>query len=728
MFDRLPSFFRQFLFLIAAGALCTGANAQFQLKKTGAPAASSVVTTDHVRAELVAQAPEGVAPGKPLTLGLLLTHQPEWHTYWLNPGDSGLPTQLQWQLPAGLDAGEIAWPLPRKIPIGPLANYGYEGQVLLPVPVTVSSMFQPAPGETQATFHLQAAWLVCRMECVPEEGSFTLQVPLAGTTAFNAAAFAAAARAYPGDMTAQDSDAQVDNDALVLRVQHLPQAWQGKQLDVFPETPEVVDNAKEPVQQWEGATWTARVPISPERAASPEAMGLVLAQGGTGWRVQLPVAGEWPPMKALPTQLGFSQDAASAAAAMAAPAPVSSSAPLAAWLVALAGALVGGVLLNLMPCVFPILAVKVVGFARHAGDLRAQRVGGLAYTAGVVLSFLALGALMLMLRTAGEAVGWGFQLQSPLVVALLAVLFTLIGLNLAGLFEVGMLLPSRWAAAQAKNPVTDAFLTGVLTVAVASPCTAPFMGASLGLTLSLPAAQALAIFAALGLGLAAPYLLASWWPAVAGLLPRPGAWMQTLRQLLAFPMFATVAWLVWVLGQQSGIDGAGALLVLLVMLALVVWAFTLRGRTRTVFASLSIAACAWLVSAWGPKIIELQAPATAQSAQAGGWQPWRAELPAELLAQGQPVFVDYTAAWCVTCQVNKKTTLANTGVRQDFADKKVALLLADWTRRDPAITASLASLGRSGVPLYVLYAPGRKPVVFSELLGVRELRDAMAAL
>ncbi len=686
------------------------------------PAASSVVTTDHVRAELVAQAPEGVAPGKPLTLGLLLTHQPEWHTYWLNPGDSGLPTQLQWQLPAGLDAGEIAWPLPRKIPIGTLANYGYEGQVLLPVPVTVSSMFQPAPGETQATFHLQAAWLVCRMECVPEEGNFTLQVPLAGTTAPNAAAFAAAAQAHPGDMNARESSAQVEQDALVLRVQHLPQTWQGKRLEVFPETPEVVDNAKDPVQQWDGATWTARVPISPERAASPEAMDLVLAKGGTGWRVRLPVAGAWPAVKALPASLSVSQTAAPVAA------PVPGRAPLEAWLLALVGALVGGVLLNLMPCVFPILAVKVVGFARHAGNLRAQRMGGLAYTAGVVLSFLALGALMLMLRTAGEAVGWGFQLQSPLVVALLAALFTLIGLNLAGLFEVGMLLPSRWAATQARNPVTDAFLTGVLTVAVASPCTAPFMGASLGLTLALPAVQALAIFAVLGLGLAAPYLLASWWPAVAGLLPRPGAWMQTLRQLLAFPMFATVAWLVWVLGQQSGIDGAGALLVLLVLLALVVWAFTLSGRTRTVFASLSIAVCAWLASALGPKIIEMHTPAAAQSAQAGGWQPWRAGLPAELLAQGQPVFVDYTAAWCVTCQYNKKTTLANAGVRQDFADKKVALLLADWTRRDPAITASLASLGRSGVPLYVLYAPGRQPVVFSEILGVRELRDAMAAL
>lgn len=689
-----------------------------------------MVTTEHVRAELVAQAPGGVAPGQPLTLGLLLTHQPEWHTYWLNPGDSGLPTQLQWTLPAGVDAGEIAWPVPRKIPIGNLANYGYEGQVLLPVPMTVSSQFAPAPGQTQASFQLHASWLVCRMECVPEEGSFTLQVPLAGTTALNAAAFTAAAQAHPKELALAGSSAEVAHDAITLRVEGLPEGWRGKALDVFPEAPDVVHNAEAPTQQWEGATWTARVPLSPDRGASPDVMPVVLALDGAGWRVSLPVAGTWPPLPELPVVFDAARAAASAPppVASASLAPVIAPVPMGAWWLALGGALLGGLLLNLMPCVFPILAVKVVGFARHGGDMRAQRIGGLAYAAGVVLSLVALGALMLALRAAGQAVGWGFQLQSPLVVALLAALFTLIALNLAGVFEIGMLLPSRWMTAQARHPVTDAFLTGVLTVAVASPCTAPFMGASLGLTLSMPTWQALGIFAVLGLGLAAPYLLASGWPAVARLLPRPGAWMQTFRHLLAFPMFATVVWLVWVLGQQSGIDGAATLLTLLVGLALAVWSLTLGGRARWVIAPLSIAACAWLVFAWGPKVLEMQAPVVAGQQQAGGWRAWRADLPAELLAQGQPVFVDYTAAWCVTCQYNKKTTLSDAGVKQDFAAKNIALLVADWTRRDPAITASLASLGRSGVPLYVLYAPGRQPVVFSEILGVRELRDAMAAL
>jgi thiol:disulfide interchange protein DsbD len=395
---------------------------------------------------------------------------------------------------------------------------------------------------------------------------------------------------------------------------------------------------------------------------------------------------------------------------------------------ALLGALLGGLLLNLMPCVFPVLAIKVIGFSQHAQDRRAHRVSGLAYTAGVVLSFMALGALMLGLRAAGEAIGWGFQLQSPAVVASLAALFTLIALNLAGMFEFGHFLPSSVASLQARHPVADSFLTGVLAVAVASPCTAPFMGASLGLTATLPAAQALAVFVALGLGLALPYLAASLVPAVARALPRPGAWMDTLRKLMAFPMLATVVWLVWVLGQQSGIDGAGALLILLVGLSLVVWALSLAGRARVWMGGVSLATMALLVWAFAPQITTVptaQAPAQASST---GWQPWAPGAVEQILASGRPVFVDFTAAWCVTCQYNKKTTLADTGVMADLQTKNVALLRADWTRRDPAITAALAALGRSGVPVYVFYRPGHPPVVLTEVLSVDEVRATIAAL
>ncbi len=716
------------LFFIALGVLPMGASAQLAPRPG---AAGSVVTTPHVQAELIAQAPEGVGPGKPLWLGLSITHQPDWHTYWKNPGDSGLPTQFEWQLPAGIDAGEIAWPVPRKIPIGNLANYGYEGTVLLPVPMTVTSAFAPGPLAREASFTLHASWLVCRKECIPEEGSFTLTVPLQGSTALNAAAFDAAAKAHPAPLpSAPETQAHVEGTAVALSVAGLPAALQGKTLDVFAETPGVAETAAPVAQRWQGGVWTARLPLSPHRSAGPEPLPLVLAHGGQGWRVELPVREGWPP---LPGQAGVSPalQAALQANAAAAPAPRSAPtpAPLGTFLAALAGALLGGLILNLMPCVFPVLAIKVVGFARHTQSLRSHRVSGLAYTAGVLLSFVLLGALMLGLRAAGEAVGWGFQLQSPAVVAGLAALFTLLGLNLAGVFEFGRMLPGRLAGLQARHPVADAFLTGVLAVAVASPCTAPFMGASLGLTATLPGVQALAIFAALGLGLALPYLAASWVPAVARALPRPGAWMDTLRRLMAFPMFATVVWLVWVLGQQSGINGAAALLALLVALAMAVWSLTLAGRGRAVIAPLSIALCAWLAWAWGPKAIEpAPAAASATAALPAGWQPWQAGLPEKLVAEGRPVFVDYTAAWCVTCQYNKQTTLSDAAVLQDFAAKNVALLRADWTRRDPAITAALAALGRSGVPVYVLHAPGRAPVVFSEILGADELRKAVAAL
>ena len=729
--QRLPQRLLHALFFIAASALSTGAGAQFHLK-TSAAAGSSTVATPHVQAELVAQAPDGVGPGKPLWLGLSITHQPDWHTYWKNPGDSGLPTQLEWTLPPGMDAGEVAWPVPRKIPIGNLANYGYEGTVLLPVPVTVSPAFQAGPLAKEVTVQLQASWLVCRKECIPEEGTFTLQLPIQGTTALHAAAFAAAEQAHPRPLAApatdEGSSAHVEGNALAVKVTGLPPALHGQTLEVFAETTGVVETAADVVQQWQGDTWVARLPLSPQRSASPDPMPVVLAHGGQGWRVALPVASGWPQVAAPATVSPALEAALRANAADAAGAPAPAPVPAGLWLAALGGALLGGLLLNLMPCVFPVLAIKVVGFARHAQDRRAHRIGGLAYTAGVVLSFLLLGAGMLALRAAGEAVGWGFQLQSPAVVAGLAALFTVIGLNLGGVFEFGRMLPSSLASLQARHPVADAFLTGVLAVAVASPCTAPFMGASLGLTATLPGAQALSIFAALGLGLALPYLLASWLPGFARALPRPGAWMETLRRAMAFPMFATVVWLVWVLGQQGGIDGAAVLLALLVVLSMAVWALTLRGRGRAVLAPLSIAACAWLVWTWGPKITEIQAEQAQPAIASGAWQPWQPDLPGQLLAQGQPVFVDYTAAWCVTCQYNKQTTLAGTDVLRDFAAKNVALLRADWTRRDPAITAALAQLGRSGVPVYVLHAPGRAPVVFSEILGAQELRAAIANL
>ena len=340
-----------------------------------------------------------------------------------------------------------------------------------------------------------------------------------------------------------------------------------------------------------------------------------------------------------------------------------------------------------------------------------------------------------VLRAGGSQLGWGFQLQSPAMVAGLAVLFMLIALNLLGVFEVGMLLPSRACTAQAKHPMANAALSGVLAVAIASPCTAPFMGASLGLAVGLPAVQALLVFAAIGVGMALPYLAASLVPAVAGWLPRPGAWMVVFRRFMAFPMLATVAWLVWVLGQQSGIDGAGALLATLLVIAMTAWAFSLQGRARAVLASLSTAALVAVLLEFGPLVVtpadaalSNTAASSNSSANTTGWQPWQPGRVEQLQATGQTVFVDFTAAWCVTCQYNKKTTLANPQVRADLAAKNIALLHADWTRRDPAISAALSSLGRSGVPLYVFYKAGRPPVILSEVLSVDDVRAAIAQL
>jgi thiol:disulfide interchange protein/DsbC/DsbD-like thiol-disulfide interchange protein len=727
--------------LIATAAACMPAAAQL------APKAGAVVTTPHVRAELVAHAPDGVTPGAPVWVGLQITHQPEWHTYWKNAGDSGLPTEMTWTLPAGVSTGEIAWPVPRKIPVGNLANYGYENTVLLPVPLEVSTLYKPpvalAGGTPAMDVRLKASWLVCRKECIPEEGEFTLSLPLQGSTALHKAEFDAAQATQPQPL-AKPGAIEVNGNSLQVKLEGLPAAVQGKTLAFFPETPEVIRTAavsgKDWTQAWQGGTWTATLPLADQRSASPTVMPVVVAlaeadrQPGqpVAWRAEAPVAGTWPAATSTAPRAEVSPALQAALAANVANAVSTSSStelpaqPAGTFAMALLGALFGGLLLNLMPCVFPILAIKVLGFARQAGNSSAHRKAGLAYTSGVMLSFLALGGAMLALRAAGAQLGWGFQLQSPGVVAALAALFTLIGLNLVGVFEFGRAAPSSVCSAQAKHPLANDFLSGVLAVVIASPCTAPFMGVSLGFAIGLPAAQALLLFAALGLGLALPYLVAGFVPAIAHLLPRPGPWMGTLRRLLAFPMFATVAWLVWVLGQQSGIDGAGTLLALLVCMAAIVWAFTLRGRTRLVIATVLIAFTALLTGAIGRNVLQVVEPAKLAASQR--WQPWSAERVAELSGAGQPVFIDFTAAWCVTCQYNKKSTLADAQVLADFDTKKVAMLRADWTRRDPAITAALTTLGRSGVPVYVLQAPGKPPVVLTEILGKDEVRAALAAL
>ena len=712
---------------------------------------TAVVSTPQLRAELLAHAPQGVQAGQPLWVGLQLTHQPEWHTYWRNPGDSGLPTQLELNLPAGITAGDVLFPLPHKLKAGNLTNYGFEKTVLLAVPLTVSKQFKVYASPT-LDLQVHANWLVCRLECIPQEGDFALRIPTHSSFAPHTAAFEALLAEQPKPWSSVKATTRFEAQHMVLQVSGLPTSLQGKTLQVFPDATELVASATEQhpraSQSWQGDVWTVQLPLSHLRLTDPKQVGFLLTSGeGTerqGFAVSAPVTQAWPAVSELP---------ATETPAIALPAngekpqgfaDLLSVDGLIGFVLALLGAFVGGLILNLMPCVLPVLAIKLLGFAQHSRAHRAHRLAGMAYTGGVVLSFLALGAGVLALRATGEQLGWGFQMQSPVVVSVMAAFFTLIALNLFGLFEFGHILPSRVASFQYKHPVVDAALSGVLAVAVASPCTAPFMGASLGLAFTLPTWQALTIFAIMGLGLAAPYLLASFVPAVARLLPHPGPWMVTLRQLLAFPMLATVVWLLWVLGQQTSLDAAMFALGGLLLLSAFIWALKLRTPTARVLAGFMAAALVWGALSFAQTLNASANDTTQISTAPGGtstnsrpdsasianstWQVWSEAAVAQSLSQGRPVFVDFTAAWCVTCQINKKSTLSNPEVLADFAAHQVTLMRADWTRRDPAITAALTALGRSGVPVYVLHAPGKAPLVLSELLSVSKMKEALATL
>jgi thiol:disulfide interchange protein DsbD len=679
------------------------------LAPAAAISAGHVVQTEQVRAELVAQAAEGFQPGKSAWLGLKLEHIPHWHTYWKNAGDSGLPTTLSWTLPDGVTAGDIDWPVPAKLPIGPLLNYGYEGTVLLPVPLTLT---QPIAGDTLKV-KLRADWLVCEVECIPQSGEFELDISTRQPVTNHADEFEHALAQRPLDVRGADATARVVDGALSMEIRGLPATRRGHAAELFPELPGVVDNPATVTQEWSGELLRASWPLSTQRSDSPANLPMVLVfDDRTLLRVNVRIAGPWP------------GDAAGAVAASGA--EVTAPAPGLGFITALIFALLGGVILNLMPCVFPVLSLKILALTQHAGETRARWTSALAYTGGVVISFVALAGLLIAARAAGEQLGWGFQLQSPGIVVALAGLFTLIGLNLAGVFEFGSFLPSNVASLRARDPTLDSFLTGVLAAAVASPCTAPFMGAALGAALTWPVAQSLAVFAALGLGVAAPYLLVSAVPAIGRLLPRPGRWMQTFKVALSFPMFATVIWLTWVLGQQTGIDGAAALLLALLALALAAWWWGQRpenGLKRVLSTAaivmLAVGAFAWASPLWQP--------AASRGAENVGelWQPWSPRQVEELRATGRKVFVDFTAAWCVTCQYNKRTTLANSEVLQAFETHNVALLRADWTNRDAVIAAELARLGRSGVPVYVFYDGAGAPRLLSELPSVDEILTAV---
>jgi len=687
------------------------------------------VKTPHVEAELV---PERTAlvPGQPNTVALRLKLADGWHTYWRNPGDSGLPTTLDWKLPAGVTAGPIEWPAPHALPVGPLVNYGYEGDVLHPVTLTTTPDFLSG---RDVTMTARADWLVCKETCIPEGADLTLTLPVANRADPDprwGKAIAAARATVPQPIAGWTAQAHGDGARIKLKLTPAAGAADPGTLHFFPNDEGRIEASGKQTLARDGTAYVLTLPVAYQLAPGFKRVdGVLAASAGIGGAaaatLDVPLTGT---IVAGPKPAGEDAPKLNLAGGGTAGGPELSLALAALF------AFIGGVILNLMPCVFPVLSIKVLGFAQHDDDRATMRKEAIAFAAGVILTFLALATALLMLRAAGEQLGWGFQLQSPVVVTGLALLFFVLALNLVGVFEFGQFAPAAIRGWTSTNRTLDAFGSGMLAVIVASPCTAPFMGAALGYALAQPPAATLAVFAALGAGMALPYVLLALLPGWRRVLPRPGPWMVRFKQLLAFPLFATVAWLVWVLGAQLDNDAVLRLLVALLGVAFALWAWHAAraggGRAWTAAAVVAVAGAAFVArplftfDARGPEPV---ASATVKSAD-GEWVGFAPARLAELTAAGRPVFVDFTAAWCVTCQVNKRTTLNRDGVRDAFRRRNVVLVRADWTRRDPAITQALAALGRNGVPVYVLYRPGREPLLLPEVLTQQVVLDALATL
>lgn len=648
----------------------------------GANPARSV--SDEVMVSLVSEH-SSLRPGEEQWLGLLFEHSPGWHTYWENAGDSGLPTRLSWTLPEGIEVGAIAWPHPQRFDLAGIVNYGYDGRVLLPVPLTVDR--QLASTSAAVELAVRVDYLVCEEECIPGRAELKLSLAVdsdAAITAEHAADFADARRRLP-QLVDWPAQAQIGEETVAIEVElpdsiRLARGW-----DLFPVQKEVLANGdgrkvlERGLLRWQAAR-------SDFFRQAPERLDLVIvAEPGRAWRVSatvheqgLPAPGQLTDPAADASRLGLA--------------------------LALLFALLGGMVLNLMPCVFPVLALKAIGLRADTAGLR----HGLLYTLGVVGSFLVLAGLLLALRAGGEALGWGFQLQSPWLVGLLAYLFLAMGLSLSGVYTFGERLMGVGQQLTEGESDRAAFFTGVLAAVVASPCTAPLMGAALGYALTQPAWVALLVFATLGMGLALPFLAVSLSPALARRLPRPGAWMDRFKQILAFPLYLSAVWLLWVFGVQQGTLGMGLLAAGSVFLAFGLW---LAGNTPRGQGGWRLARILALLASFGAGAYALLSAAnippqaSAEQTATGEHEPYEAARLAELRRAGTPVLVNMTAAWCITCLANERVALSSTAVREALRERGIVYVKGDWTLRDAAITDYLAQYGRSGVPLYVYYPP-----------------------
>lgn len=670
-----------------------------------APAAAQINPGPRVHARLIAEQGE-IAPGKSVTVAMEEVIAPGWHTYWSNPGEAGLPSAIKWTLPPGWKASAIAWPYPKRLPVGPLMNYGYENKVWLLATITA-----PAGAKPGDLVNLKAAadWLVCKEVCIPEETTLSLPLTVSADPSPPYATVKEEFDAWRAKLpvvapwpVSFHADNTID---LFLAAPSLARS-QLKDAAFFPASEGVIAGT---APQERGASSKGLVlRLTPAKnGKTPKTLdGVLVLTSGDGSVQALDIAAK----PGLVPSVDFS----------------SSQSTDGGLVLSLVFALIGGLILNLMPCVLPILAMKALAIANQAhGDRHEVRREGFAYGIGAVLSFVVIGALLVALRAGGQAIGWGFQLQEPAVVAFFALLVFAVGLNLSGVFEVGTVTAGD--AYAGRGGWAGSFFTGVLAVAVAAPCTAPFMAAALGYALTQSTATALLIFLALGIGFALPFVLIGMAPTLLRLLPKPGAWMLTFKQLLAFPMYGAAAWLLWVLSQESGSTALVMALAAMIAIAFAAWAWNASRLASSGWrAAGTVLTLAGIVAAGAALAFihgAVPAAAAAEIEVAGiPSQPYSAARLAALRAQNRAVFVDATAAWCITCLVNEKAALSSDAVHQAFQSHHVAYLVADWTNRNPGITALLQAHGRSGVPLYLYYAPGAaEAVVLPQILTESEI-------
>lgn len=709
---------------------CTVALASLLIPAVSALAASSSADLPHVHVQLIAPDAQ-LHPGSNKA-GLYFKLESGWHVYWKNPGDAGEPPHIKWTLPQGVTTGPLEFPVPKRLPLGPLMDFGYEDEVLFPFQVNVAN----ASGS--AVLHAKVDWLVCRGSCIPEKTELEITRPIAPANGApvqpDQGIWARLANKLPQPLPAD------------LKIGFFPTAT-GFRLTVntghketeasfFPTDPDILSNPAPQTATPTATGLTLDLKKDDSLAANPKQLsGLLQLSNGRAYGL---IAAAGPPKapKAIPVPVEPASGSPNPASAASSAIPANSASPAKTSLPeAAALAFLGGLILNLMPCVFPVLFIKGLSLVQSGNEERHRlRIHGLVYTAGILVSFWILVAVLLGLRSAGAHLGWGFQFQSPLFLSLMAALLFFLGLSLAGQFEIGLTLTSAGGSLAAKQGYAGSFFTGILAVIVATPCTAPFMGAAIGYALAQSAAVTFVVFTALALGLAVPYLALTLQPAWTRILPRPGAWMEVLKQAVSVLIFGTVIWLAWVLANAYGAGAVAVLLCCFLLLAIAGW-FLGRWPARrwaTVVAMLFVLSAAGLeIYSVRTSEIAVYTPLSVStvSGSTGAWQPWSADAVTMYQSQGRPVFVDFTANWCLSCQVNERVVLSKPEVQKAFADANVVLMRADWTRYDDNITRTLNGLGRSGVPTYVLYGPGQsQPRVLPEVLTTGIVTNALAQL